>query len=376
MEFPASLEAVYHRIDTFDPVTYARTRNFIDGGVSYLSPYLSRGFITVPGVLIRLKNRGFSFSELEKFIQELAWREYYAKTWFRLGDGIFQDIRHPQEGVLHQGIPSALVHAQTGIEAIDEHIARFPQTGYLHNHLRMYIASLACNVAHYHWSGPAAWMYYHLLDGDLASNALSWQWCAATFSNKPYWVNQENINHYTHRQQRNTVVDCSYEELPYLAFPDIFKEKFDFTPQEPNIPFQVPQINPDLPTFVYSHYTLDPNFHAKEKGNRILVLEPSHCKRFPMSPRSIQFIVELAAQIPDLQVYYGEYADLDCCGTFRDHPILAHWQGNREAYPFLAPDLVGDFPSFFSYWKPLMKRLEKGWSNNFQPVEDGNLSFL
>lgn len=359
MGFPSSLEAVYHRIDTFDPVSYARTRNFIDGGVSYLSPYLSRGFVTLSEVYTRLKNRGFSFSEMEKFIQELAWREYYTKTWFRLGDGIFQDIRHQQEGVLYHGIPAVIVHARTGIDTIDEHLASFSQTGYLHNHLRMYVASLACNVAHYHWSGPSAWMYYHLLDGDLASNALSWQWCAATFSNKRYYANQENINHYMHGEQRNTVLDCSYEELPYLPVPETFTEKFDFKPQEPNIPFHVPYINPELPTFVYSHYTLDPHFHQGEKGNRILVLEPSHFKRFPMSPLSIQFILELASQIPDLQVYYGEYADLGIQGIFRDHPINAHFQGQREAYSFLAPDLVGDFPSFFSYWNPLKKRLEK-----------------
>lgn len=359
MEFPRSLEAVYQRIDSFDPLHYARSRNFVDGGVSYLSPYLSRGFITLPDVIVRLKNRGFSFSEMEKFIQELAWREYYTKTWFRLGDGIFQDIRQPQQGVVHHGIPAAIFHAQTGIDAIDEHLTSFFSSGYLHNHLRMYVASLACNVAHYHWSGPAAWLYYHLLDGDLASNALSWQWCAATFSNKPYFANQENINHYTHSEQRNTLLDCSYEELPYLSVPDRFKEQIDFTPPEPNIPFEVPRIHTDLPTFVFSHYTLDPHFHAGEEGNRILVMEPSHFKRFPMSPHSIQFILDLASQIPNLQVFYGEYADLGCRGIFRDHPILSHWEGTREAYPFLAPNLIGDFPSFFSYWNPLKKRLEK-----------------
>ncbi|AWL08692.1 Deoxyribodipyrimidine photo-lyase [Aquirufa nivalisilvae] len=359
IDFPRSLAAVHHRIDTFDPIHYARTRNFIDGGVSYLSPYLSRGFITITEIYRRLKIRGFSFSELEKFIQELAWREYYTKTWFRLGDGIFQDIRHPQEGVLHHGIPAALVQAQTGIQAVDSELAYFAQSGYLHNHIRMYIASLTCNVAHYHWSAPATWMYYHLLDGDLASNALSWQWCAATFSNKPYYANQENVNHFTRSEQRNTVIDCSYEDLPQLPVPDILKNGVDFKPQMPHIPFQIPHINTALPTFVYTHYTLNPNFHTGEEGNRILVMEPSHFRRFPMSPNSIQFIMDLAAQIPNLQVYYGEYADLGIEGIFRDHPINAHFRGQREAYPFLAPDLMGDFPSFFSYWNPLKKLLEK-----------------
>ncbi|MCZ2483170.1 deoxyribodipyrimidine photolyase [Aquirufa nivalisilvae] len=358
-DFPTSLTAVYHRIETFDPIHYARTRNFIDGGVSYLSPYLSRGFISIPEVYQRLKNRGFSFSELEKFIQELAWREYYTKTWFRLGDGIFQDIRNPQPGVLYSGIPAAILHAQTGIQVLDAQLAHFAQTGYLHNHIRMYVASLTCNVAHYHWSAPAAWMYYHLLDGDLASNALSWQWCVATFSNKPYYANQENINYYTHGQQKNTMLDCSYEELPHLPVPKLLEEKAEFLPKKFEPPFQALKINPDLPTFIYTHYTLDPEFHIGEEGNRIFVMEPSHFKRFPMSPHSIQFILDLAAQIPNLQVYFGEYEDLGIEGIFRDHPINAHFRGQREAYPFLAPDLIGDFPSFFSYWNPLKQRLEK-----------------
>ena len=72
MEFHTNLAAVYERIDQFDPEKYARSRNFITGGVSYLSPYLSRGFITVPQVVKRLKDRGIGLEQAEKFIQELA----------------------------------------------------------------------------------------------------------------------------------------------------------------------------------------------------------------------------------------------------------------------------------------------------------------
>ncbi|MEY4274681.1 MAG: Deoxyribodipyrimidine photo-lyase, partial [Bacteroidota bacterium] len=67
MEFPTKLAEVYQRIDQFDPEHYARSRNFITGGVSYLSPYLSRGFITVPQVVKRLKDRGIGLEQAEKF---------------------------------------------------------------------------------------------------------------------------------------------------------------------------------------------------------------------------------------------------------------------------------------------------------------------
>jgi deoxyribodipyrimidine photo-lyase len=358
VDFLTNLAAVHARIDQFDPIHYARTRNFIQGGVSYLSPYLSRGFITVPQVVARLKSRGIGMERAEKFIQELAWREFYTRTWFQKGDQIFTDIRHAQVGVQNSGIPEAVLSSRTGIRAMDKHLALFPQTGYLHNHLRMYLAAITCNVGKYHWSAPADWLYYHLLDGDLASNSLSWQWCAGTFSNKPYYVNQANINTYTGMEQSDTFLDYSYDDLPLQAVPDALKKSTEL-----NLVFEAPRTQPltwiaDVPNFIYTHYTLDPTFHQGEEGNRILVLEPSHFKKHPMSPRTIQFILDLAVNIPDMQVYYGEYADLPVQGIFRDHPINAHFQGIREVHPSLAPGLIGEFPSFFSFWNKLAKQLD------------------
>ena len=357
MEFPTNLAAVYERIDQFDPGNYSRSRNFITGGVSYLSPYLSRGFITVPQVVKRLKDRGIELAQGEKFIQELAWREFYTRTWFQKGDAIFEDIRQPQEGIERFGNPKAVLESSTGIQALDSAIKNFPTTGYLHNHLRMYLAATICNVAKYHWLEPAQWMYYHLLDGDLASNALSWQWCAGTFSNKLYYANQENINRYTGSQQRGTFLDFDYEDLPSKLVPDHLCRSV-----EAELLFTPPTTKPmelidGIPTFIYTHYTLDPTFHEGEAGNRILVLEPSHFSKHPMAPKTMEFILSLAENIPGIQVYYGEYADLNLKGIFRDHPINAHFQGIREAYPSLAPGLQGEFNSFFSFWNKLSRQL-------------------
>jgi deoxyribodipyrimidine photo-lyase len=357
VEFPTKLAEVFQRIDQFDPEHYARSRNFITGGVSYLSPYLSRGFITVPQVVKRLKDRGIGLEQAEKFIQELAWREFYTRTWFQKGDAIFEDIRHPQEGIERFGIPRAVLESNTGIKALDTHLATFAETGYLHNHLRMYLAATICNVAKYHWLEPAQWMYYHLLDGDLASNALSWQWCAGTFSNKLYYANQENINRYTGIQQRGTFLDFEYEDLPSQLVPDHLQRSV-----EASLPFTPPTTKPleliaGIPSFIYTHYTLDPTFHEGEEGNRILVLEPSHFAKHPMAPKTIEFILSLAENIPGIQVYYGEYSDLKVHGVFRDHPINAHFQGIREVHPSLAPGLQGEFNSFFSFWNKLSKQL-------------------
>ncbi|MFM6937366.1 MAG: FAD-binding domain-containing protein, partial [Aquirufa sp.] len=317
MKFSTKREEILAQIDRFDVAKYARSRNFITGGVSYLSPYLSRGFITVPQVVKRLKDCGIGLEQAEKFIQELAWREFYTRTWFQKGDGIFEDIRHPQEGIERFGIPRAVLASNTGIQALDTHLASFPETGYLHNHLRMYLAATICNVAKYHWLEPAQWMYYHLLDGDLASNALSWQWCAGTFSNKLYYANQENINRYTGSKQRGTFLDFEYEELPLQAAPEHLRSSV-----EAALPFTPPKTKPlelidGIPNFIYTHYTLDPTFHEGEAGNRILVLEPSHFAKHPMSPKTIDFILSLAENIAGIQVFYGEYADLNLKGIFR-----------------------------------------------------------
>ena len=196
-----------------------------------------------------------------------------------------------------------------------------------------------------------------MLDGDLASNALSWQWCAGTFSNKLYYANQENINRYTGSKQRGTFLDFEYEELPLQAAPEHLRSSV-----EAALPFTPPKTKPlelidGIPNFIYTHYTLDPTFHEGEAGNRILVLEPSHFAKHPMSPKTIDFILSLAENIAGIQVFYGEYADLNLKGIFRDHPINTHFQGIREVHPSLAPGLSGEFNSFFSFWNKLSKQL-------------------
>ena len=86
----------------------------------------------------------------------------------------------------------------------------------------MYIASLVTNIAKTAWLKPAKWMYYHLLDGDWGSNALSWQWVAGTNSNRKYYMNQDNINKYTKTNQKNTIIDTSYDSIINLNQPELF----------------------------------------------------------------------------------------------------------------------------------------------------------
>ncbi|HEX2606716.1 MAG TPA: FAD-binding domain-containing protein, partial [Flavisolibacter sp.] len=210
--FPTAYDQIRARVEQVDPVMYDRTRNFTDGKISYLSPYISRGILSGKKVQDNVLSKGYWYGEIETFLKELAWREYFQRIQ-QVQNKLEADLRAPQSGVLHHLMVQALEQANTGIHALDTAINTLYTTGYLHNHLRMFLASLACNIARAHWRMPARWMYYHLLDGDIASNTCSWQWVAGSFSNKKYFCNQENINTYTRTSQHQTFLDRPYDEL-------------------------------------------------------------------------------------------------------------------------------------------------------------------
>ena len=185
-------DQIINQIDKINPIKYSSNRNFIDGSVSKLSPYISRGVISTRQVLNYLLEKGFEINKIEKFIQELSWRDYWQRIWQE--KDIDLNIKHAQENVFQKGLSQNILDANTSIVSIDKAINELYNTGYMHNHLRMYVAALATNIAKSEWKIPAHWMYYHLLDGDWASNALSWQWVCGANSNKIYIANQDNIN--------------------------------------------------------------------------------------------------------------------------------------------------------------------------------------
>ena len=360
--FPTKYQAIINRVNNVKPVKYGKTRNFINGDVTYLSPYLSRGIISTKLVLNTVLNQGYNPKQIEKFIQELAWRDYWQQIWISKGTNINQDLKHTQKPVSHFNISKALVDAKTGIDAIDQAITKFYKTGYLHNHLRMYIASLACNVGHNHWKIPAKWMYYHLLDADWASNALSWQWVAGTNSNKKYIANQENINKYCFTNQKDTFLDVSYDRLSKIEIPTALQDVTNI-----NLTTTLPQpkkiaVTPNLPTYIYNFYNLDPLWDQQIRANRILLLEPSHFKDYPVSKHSIDFILKFATQnIDNIQVYVGEFNTLAKTYNltninFKEHPLNTHYQGKETSRDWMF-NVKGYYPSFFAFWKKCKKQL-------------------
>lgn len=360
--FPTDYQSIINRIAEIEPTEYAKSRNFINGKVSYLSPYISRGVISTKQVWESLKNRGIGVEIAEKFVQELAWRDYFQRVWQHLGNDIHQDIKQPQARVKNRALPKALLDATTGIEAIDIAIKKLYETGYMHNHARMYTAFLTCNVAQSHWLQPAKWLYYHLLDADWASNACSWQWVAGSFSSKKYVANQENINKYTYSRQHKSYLDVDYEALDNLPIPSEL-QKLSFFDLKTELPEkQAIVIDKTLPTFLYNFYQLDPLWYKEAKGNRILLLEPSHFEAYPVSNKSIQFMLDLAKNIENIQVYVGEFAQLKAdfglqTIHFKEHPLTKHYKGQQSERDWLFPAVSGYSPSFFGYWKKCEKYL-------------------
>ncbi|MEN9597824.1 MAG: hypothetical protein RL596_135 [Bacteroidota bacterium] len=356
--FPTNYNAIVERIEMVNPVRYAKTRNFIDGDISYLSPYIARGVITLPAIATIILKKYTKF-ESEKFLQELAWREYFQRVWQAKGDAIFSDLKQQQTQVEHDQIPVAIANANTGIHAIDEAISNLYQTGYMHNHARMYTAMLACNIAKAHWLVPAKWMYYHLLDGDLASNMLSWQWVAGAFSSKKYYANQENINRYTNSLQTDTYIDCAYENFPLTTIPNPLRAITDFSLQTTLPTSDEIILEKGNKIFIYNAYNIDPLWHKDENGYRILLLEPNLFERFPVSQKVIDFIIEIARKnIPGIQIVVAPFNTFLAQVNnnpiyFKEHPLSTHYKGICEPRDWLCPSVSGYFPSFFSFWKKI-----------------------
>ncbi len=391
--------ALLGQVKAYHPGKYHATRNYTNGAVTAWSPYISRGFLSPVTVMDQLKSK-YHQKEWIGFMQQMAWREYFQRAWQHQADLILQDLKSTQSNVLLQGLPIAISAESTGIHAIDHAILQLYDTGYLHNHLRMYISMLHSNIFKAAWLPGANWMYANLLDHDPAANFLSWQWVAGTFSSKQYVANQENINKYTATKQVGTFLDTAYEnlheaifdkashikaikgmdaskplDLPYEIDAIGILKKIQHANEA--ISFNINKIDLDKPFCVYNSFNLDPLWHTSEQANRIVLLEPNHFKQFPVTEKVLQSIIDLAKNnILGIQVFVGNFEELineltfvDAAGIiekeniqakiyFKEHPTTQHYQGIREQRDWLFPEVNGYYPSFFGYWKNCEKFLK------------------
>ena len=353
----ADYDKILRKIEKINPVKYSKDRNFIDGSVSKLSPYISRGVISTKFVYDYLIKKGYTLNKILKFVQELVWREYWQIIW--CNNDLNKDLKRTQCDVLQCGLPKIINNHATKIKAIDNSIIELYNTGYMHNHLRMYLASLTTNIAKYHWKTPAKWMYYHLLDADWGSNALSWQWVCGSNSNKKYYANQQNINKFTRTYQKNTILDCSYEDLTRLEQPEDYSNNLNI-----NLTTILPKseaitIDSRKPTCIYNFYNLDCNWRKDLDANRILLLEPSIFNKYPMSENSMSFMLDLAKNIKKIRVFVGEFSELPIKNSkiyFKQHPLNYNYKGFEDQREWLCKP-EKQFKSFFKHWDYVLKEI-------------------
>ncbi|MBE9237134.1 deoxyribodipyrimidine photo-lyase [Anabaena aphanizomenioides LEGE 00250] len=223
-------KAAKAKLKQVDPVAYAKTRNSLNGAVTRLSPYIRYGVLSLREIRDDILERVENPDDASKLINELGWRDYWQRLYVKLGKGIWENQEEYKTGYkvadYAKNLPEDIIEGKTGLVCIDNFSQELRKTGYLHNHIRMWLAAYIIHWRRIQWQAGAKWFLQHLLDGDPASNNMSWQWVASTFSHKPYFFNRENLERYTkgvYCRQCPLYGKCdfegSYEELEARLFP-------------------------------------------------------------------------------------------------------------------------------------------------------------
>ena len=188
-------------LSEIEPADYAKTRNYLDGEVTHLSPYIRHGVLSLAEVRDASPSRVAAGEKVGKLVTELAWRDYFQRVFAEIGDGIWHDQEPYKTGFDAEDyadeLPDDIWRGATGLACIDAFSRDLAETGYLHNHARMWLAAYVVHWRRVKWQAGARWFLEHLLDGDPGSNNLSWQWVASTFSHKPYFFNRDNLEKFS-----------------------------------------------------------------------------------------------------------------------------------------------------------------------------------
>ncbi|AWI26754.1 FAD-binding domain-containing protein [Flavobacterium pallidum] len=356
----SGLRKVIELIEAINPELYSQTRNYTNGVVTGLSPYISRGVISTRYVFEQLLER-YDYQSCRKLIQELLWRDYFQRLQQHNQELHTKAIKIDCQGFTRKGIPLAILHGKTGIEAVDEAISNLYLTGRMHNHMRLYVASLCCSVGQCHFSIPGQWLYYHLLDADVASNFGSWQWVSGNITGKAYYANQENINLFTNVIQHDTIIDMPYEELKTIQIPEKLHE-ICIPELETIFPETMDPVITNNTVLLYTLYNMDPLWHEDFEADRILVLEPGHFKKFPIGENLVRFILSIAVGIKGIQLYRGELNDLVKKYPYvdfvaKEHPLFRHWNVRFDSRDWIVPEITGFYSSFSKYYNECEKKI-------------------
>ncbi len=190
---------------------YSKLRNFDFGhdkrdNVSCLSPYITHGVLNEVEVIKKSLAKS-SFSKNEKFIQEVLWRTYW-KGWLELRPSVWSDyiisLNNIREKYREDPNYLKAIEGKTNIECFDEWVKELKKHNYLHNHTRMWFASIWIFTLDLPWQLGAELFLKHLYDGDAASNTLGWRWVAGIQTQgKHYLASEWNIKKFTNNRFQN-----------------------------------------------------------------------------------------------------------------------------------------------------------------------------
>ena len=264
---------------------YAADRNFDPGpenrnNTSLLSQYISHRIIDEQET-IRAAYQKFPFKKIEKFVQEVFWRTYW-KGWLEMRPQVWddynQDLNNLQNELNSSNYKEA-IEGNTKIPCFNDWVLELKEFGYLHNHARMWFASIWIFTLGLPWQLGADFFLKHLLDGDAASNTLGWRWVAGLHTKgKHYLASEWNINKFSAKKYEhlnlNEQASAKHEDRSYDIQPILFDE-----------------INSEHSLFVF--HNLDCSLHLVKKemnyNHYALIDFTSLLKKENYSPKVLDF---------------------------------------------------------------------------------------
>ena len=214
MIFEPSREKAIEKLNNFienNLSEYSKLRNFDFGpdnrsNISCSSPYITHGIINELEVIDKCLKK-FSFTKNEKFIQEVLWRTYW-KGWLELRPNVWSDylidLNNLNNEFRNKQNYLDAIEGKTNIECFNQWVNELKENNYLHNHTRMWFASIWIFTLELPWQLGAKFFMQHLYDGDAASNTLGWRWVAGVQTQgKHYLASEWNIKKFTNNRFQN-----------------------------------------------------------------------------------------------------------------------------------------------------------------------------
>jgi len=241
MMFEASRAKAVDKLNNFvenNLIDYSKLRNFDFGpsnrsNISCLSPYITHGVINELEVIDKSLKK-FSFAKNEKFIQEVLWRTYW-KGWLELRPNVWSDYLIELDNVRNQFKNNQnylnAIEGKTDIGCFNQWVVELKENNYLHNHTRMWFASIWIFTLELPWQLGAEFFMQHLYDGDVASNTLGWRWVAGVQTQgKHYLASEWNINKFTNNRFKN--IKLNENATPIFSDKNYSVNKKDFLNSE------------------------------------------------------------------------------------------------------------------------------------------------